>query len=419
MSSKSSLYVFVTILLCLLSLSVVGDDVLIGAGSAREYSPIFPPDFDSKIKYSNSHINGKKIPPILWIAAVNASETITWEHIQREIKMNPTWTINVWDNADKDKFMREYFAGSSILWAYENINPTYGGAAKADIWRYCALYVFGGVYIDADSLLSKPIDEIVNIDDEMIITYENNNFDGDWCYSPNSNFSTIRFTKHHPSIQSANMFYGRNILNWCIMSAPGHFFLQRTLESFVKLVRLEYIGISNLKMAKFDKFSKHVYCTTGPSLFTAACREALTELNEKATGNTTNVRITSNVTNHRLASRDFIKEGGVFKAINNVKGDKTHYTQVTSEKFLQKYAPESETTAAIKAFIHSKSMAGALIMGRYKKSVYALIDGVRHPFGGMDVLLAYNYSLSQVIHLSDFVIDQVPLGNALEMPIRR
>lgn len=125
------------------------------------------------------------------------------------------------------------------------------------------------------------------------------------------------------------------------------------------------------------------------------------------------------MTGHRLASRDFIKEGGIFKAINNVKGDKTHYTQVVNEKFLQKYAPESETLLAIKAFIHSKSMKGALVMGRYKKSVYALIDGVRRPFNGMDVLLAYNYSLSQVIHLSDIVIAHIPLGEALAMPSRK
>jgi hypothetical protein len=69
--------------------------------------------------------------------------------------------VNVWDNTDKDRFMRDYFAGSSILWASESINPIYGGAAKADIWRYCTLFIFGGVYIDADSFLSKPMDGIV------------------------------------------------------------------------------------------------------------------------------------------------------------------------------------------------------------------------------------------------------------------
>lgn len=400
-----------------------------GAGEEREYSPIFPPDIEARVKRGSPTFNGKKIPTILWIAAINSTEVNNeWEHVKEEKKRNPGWTVNVWDNADKDKFMRDYYAGSSILWAYENINPIYGGAAKADIWRYCALYIFGGVYIDADSFLTKPLDGIITKDDEMIITYENNNFDGDWCYSPNSNFSTIRFMKTHPLVTTLNIFYGRNILNWCIFSAPGHFFLRRTLESFVKLVRLEYIGLSNLKMNKHDKFSKHVYCTTGPSLFTAACREAVLELHERALGGNysrsgsgnAGVRIADTgyppMVQHRLGSRDFIKEGGVFKAINNVKGDKTHYTQVSHQNFLQTYAPEEEQLLAIQAFTHSRSMRGTLIMGRYKKSVYALVEGVRRPFNGMDVLLAYNYSLDQVIHLSDFVISHIPLGDSLPMP---
>ena len=105
-----------------------------GAGEEREYSPIFPPDIEARVKRGSPTFNGKKIPTILWIAAINSTEVNNeWEHVKEEKKRNPGWTVNVWDNADKDKFMRDYYAGSSILWAYENINPIYGGAAKADI----------------------------------------------------------------------------------------------------------------------------------------------------------------------------------------------------------------------------------------------------------------------------------------------
>ena len=87
--------------------------------------------------------------------------------------MNLQWTVHVIDNQSKDKFMKDTFAGiivlldckfllhahceffhhrymllrvicehqqfcigTSLLWAYNNINPRYGGAAKADIWRF-------------------------------------------------------------------------------------------------------------------------------------------------------------------------------------------------------------------------------------------------------------------------------------------
>lgn len=152
--------------------------------------------------------------------------------------------------------------------------------------------------------------------------------------------------------------------------------------------------------------------TTGPSLFTASCRQALLEAMEHNTTNSTLIQ-------HRLASRDFIREGGVFKVINTVKNDNNHYTKITvaDHSFLLRYAPENATIAAIRQFVNeTEKMGNLLIMGRYKKSVYALQNGFRRPFGGMDVLLALNYSLNQVVHLSDFVISQIPLGPSMTMP---
>lgn len=202
---------------------------------------------------------GRYITKNVWIAVVNKSESIAWDHIQREIKLNPSWKFNIWDNNDKDDFINDAYAGTSVQWAYNNINPALGGAAKADIWRYAVLYKFGGVYIDADSFLSKPIDSFITDRDTLVVTIEQNHYDGDWCYSPNSEFSTLRTLQRYPRIESNPPFSNRNLLNWCIISAPGHKFLKQALINFVKLIRLEYLGISALKMAKYDKYSKHVY----------------------------------------------------------------------------------------------------------------------------------------------------------------
>lgn len=35
----------------------------------------------------------------------------------------------------------------------------------SDIWRYCALYAFGGVYLDDDSYLESSFDDIIANDD--------------------------------------------------------------------------------------------------------------------------------------------------------------------------------------------------------------------------------------------------------------
>ena len=50
--------------------------------------------------------------------------------------------------------MQATFPQTSLLWAYHQIHPLCG-AAKADIWRYAVLFVFGGVYIDDDSDLGE------------------------------------------------------------------------------------------------------------------------------------------------------------------------------------------------------------------------------------------------------------------------
>ena len=71
-------------------------------------------------RYKIANKNNKKklktdniIPKNLWIAVVNKTEVLEWEHIQKEIKLNPTWNVYICDNNDKDKFMREYFNGTS------------------------------------------------------------------------------------------------------------------------------------------------------------------------------------------------------------------------------------------------------------------------------------------------------------------
>lgn len=72
------------------------------------------------------------------------------------------WTINYLDDKDIDVFMELYYKDSSILWAYRQINAR-ARIAASDIWRYCALYAFGGFYIDDDANIMTPLDEVTYI----------------------------------------------------------------------------------------------------------------------------------------------------------------------------------------------------------------------------------------------------------------
>jgi mannosyltransferase OCH1-like enzyme len=60
------------------------------------------------------------------------------------ISENPDFTFLLFDNKDCEDFIQEHFH-PIVLWAYQSLIP---GAYKADLWRYCILYIKGGIYLD-------------------------------------------------------------------------------------------------------------------------------------------------------------------------------------------------------------------------------------------------------------------------------
>lgn len=65
----------------------------------------------------------------------------TIEHNQ---SINPEFKFHLFDNEDCLQFIKNNFS-SDVLNAYIKLKP---GAYKADLWRYCVLYVNGGIYMD-------------------------------------------------------------------------------------------------------------------------------------------------------------------------------------------------------------------------------------------------------------------------------
>jgi len=57
---------------------------------------------------------------------------------------NPEFTHHLFDDHDCAKFIETHF-DKEVLDAYNTLIP---GAYKADLWRYCILYINGGIYMD-------------------------------------------------------------------------------------------------------------------------------------------------------------------------------------------------------------------------------------------------------------------------------
>ena len=57
---------------------------------------------------------------------------------------NPEFTYYLYDDHMCRDFIQTHF-DKVVVWAFDKLKP---GAYKADLWRYCILYMYGGVYLD-------------------------------------------------------------------------------------------------------------------------------------------------------------------------------------------------------------------------------------------------------------------------------
>lgn len=100
-------------------------------------------------------------------------------------KLNPDYEMKLYDDEDIDAFIKNNFDDYTYS-CYSKLNV---GAGKADFWRYCILYKNGGVYLDMDAVILRPLDELIEENDQCIITREGTPVCNNWI---------MIFEKEHP-----------------------------------------------------------------------------------------------------------------------------------------------------------------------------------------------------------------------------
>ena len=80
--------------------------------------------------------------------------------------LNPEYEYNYFDDQDCKEFLIANFNKDVVL----AFNLLKVGAAKADFFRYCYLYIIGGIYSDLDNLCIKPINEYVDLDKDEFVS---------------------------------------------------------------------------------------------------------------------------------------------------------------------------------------------------------------------------------------------------------
>ena len=343
----------------------------------------------------NKNTNGKNIPRNLWIAVKNLTEGMNYQ-MPDLFKRNPDWKVHICSNEMKDEFMDKYFAGTSLLWAYHLINPI-AGAAKADLWRYAVLWTYGGAYIDDDSDIMTPLDNAVQPDDTLIVSYEKNGFNANRCYIPRyhlSDFSTFR----NESKRDRQIFYNRCLLNWAIISAPRHPIILAVMENAVEIIKHEHFHDSVMRSLNAAYRWEAIMCATGPSLLTATAREVI-------------LKDIPGIT-YRLAGVDFRDYGGKFKAVYvPVRKNAGHYMnkmQNSHVPLLSSYLPEPPVTQEI-----LKNWQNQAVQGQNGKEIFVIDQGKRRGIPNFDTFLALNFTMADVYVISDARLSTIPIGESM------
>jgi mannosyltransferase OCH1-like enzyme len=111
-----------------------------------------------------------KIPKIIMQTWKNKDIPEKWKRSPKSIRCwMPTWKYVLMTDEDNRKFVERYFPD---FLPYYDAFPY--AIQRADAIRYCFLAIHGGIYMDLDMELLKPLDELFENDNELYLVESGN-----------------------------------------------------------------------------------------------------------------------------------------------------------------------------------------------------------------------------------------------------
>lgn len=160
-------------------------------------------------------------------------------------EQNPGWEHILYDDAAVEDFIKNSYS-QEILSAYLRINPLYG-AARADLFRYLVVYKLGGIYLDIKSRFLCPIDQVIQGDEEFIVSQ--------WSNQPGEKYEGFGLK---PEVKHIT---GGELQQWHVIAVPGHPFLRAVLLAI-------FDGIDKYRPWLHGTGKVGVMRLTGPVIYT-------------------------------------------------------------------------------------------------------------------------------------------------------
>lgn len=162
--------------------------------------------------------------------------------------LNPGWEWRFYDDNEVVDYIRRNL-GKTYDHLYERLNKGYG-VVMADIFRYLVIFNEGGVYLDAKSTMTWPLDRVLHPDVSYVLSQWADNGPGEpfagWGCTPDLH----RIPKGE-------------LQQWHVIAEPGHPFLRevlRQVEFNIEHYHPRWFGIGELA----------VHRLTGPICYTLA-----------------------------------------------------------------------------------------------------------------------------------------------------
>ena len=197
------------------------------------------------------------------------------------LMLNPEYRVELYDDTRCITFLNEYFGAKFG----DIFNYIQDGPIKSDFFRICVLYIYGGVYVDADIKPFIPLNEFIEDDIELctVISYNYQKEKTVYNYNPHFIVAKKRNNYLYDTIKKYELLYEQqsysywhwsicnlfniNDLEYNINNEKNAFTLNDKKYMFLieKVVGPEDIlyDFTNLfdenKQQKF-KYSKYVFC---------------------------------------------------------------------------------------------------------------------------------------------------------------
>ena len=139
----------------------------------------------------------------------------TWEHKQLNPEFqaivdtwkthNPRHEFVLMDAAEREQFIRAHFE-RAVITAYQRIVP---GAYKSDLFRYCYLWVNGGVYADIDTRCMGSLDDFLTPGAKLVVPIDLNLSANEGTHNLACGF--IAAVPRHPALMRCIQAIVRNV----------------------------------------------------------------------------------------------------------------------------------------------------------------------------------------------------------------